>query len=154
MFEQGSISNATWPAECFRAMWPPAHLRFSTFLWLCVLSLSATFGARQLSAQTLQVGDIHGQLTDPSSAALLGATVTLTSPALLVPRTAVTDSYGNYRFEQLPLGTYKVEFSGAGFQPTARENIVITAGFSAEVNVQMGVQNVQQNIVVSATQGR
>src|ERR1044071_9232702 len=80
-----------------------AHLRRSWRALIAVLMLSC--GAVPLSAQT-QYGSIRGTVTDQSDAALPGATVTLMSPALLVPQTSVTDGGGVYRFEQLPVGTY------------------------------------------------
>lgn len=120
---------------------------------VCGVFLAMILASLPLLAQNLQVGDIHGQVTDDSGALLPDAVVKLTSPALLAPRTATTDKGGYYRFEQLPLGTYRLEFVGTGFQSVARENIVITAGFSAEVNIQMGVGSVNLNVNVEASQG-
>jgi hypothetical protein len=85
-----------------------------------------------LKAQNNQFGAIKGTVIDPSGAPIPGATVTLASPALVVPQTIASDSSGNYHFEQLPTGAYKVTASATGFQQYARENIQITAGFSAD----------------------
>ena len=50
-------------------------------------------------AQSTVSSTIHGSVTDETGAALPGATVTLTSPALQVPQMIeVTDQDGNYRF--------------------------------------------------------
>jgi hypothetical protein len=65
----------------------------------------------------------------------------------------VADKDGAFRFEQLPLGTYQIECASSGFESLQRENITITAGFSAEVNIQMGVHDVQQSVTVNAAQG-
>jgi Carboxypeptidase regulatory-like domain len=97
-----------------------------------------------------QTGNIHGRVTDPSGAAIPGVTITLTSPALLVPQKTTADAAGNYRFEQLPLGTYALNLDQTGFQQYIRQNIQITAGFSAEVNVQMVVGSVAQSVTISA----
>ena len=47
-----------------------------------------------LNAQNNQTGNIHGAVTDESAALIPGVTVTLTSPALIVPQTALTDEAG------------------------------------------------------------
>jgi len=100
-------------------------------------------------AQNNQTGAIRGVVTDESSAAMPGVTVTLTSAALLVPQIAVTDPTGNYHFEQLPVGVYRVTFDLSGFRQYIRENIQITAGFSAEVKVQMSIGALEERITVT-----
>ena len=103
-----------------------------------------------LHAQNNQTGNVHGIVTDQSALAMPGVSVTLSSPALLVPQTAVTDASGNYHFEQLPVGVYKVTFDLSGFRPYIRENIQITAGFSADVKVQMTVGAIEESVTVTA----
>ena len=117
----------------------------AVFLGIILLGAAAP-----VSAQNNQTGNIHGTVTDQSAGAIPGATVTLTSPALLVAQTTVTDSDGNYHFEQLPVGSYKVTCELSGFKQYIRENIQITAGFSAAVNVQMSIGALEENITVSA----
>ncbi len=60
----------------------------------CGVFLAMSLTGLPLLAQNLQVGDIHGQVTDDSGALLPDTTVKLTSPALLTPRTATTDKGG------------------------------------------------------------
>ena len=102
-----------------------------------------------LNAQNNQTGNIHGVVTDQSAALIPGVTVTLTSPALIVPQVAATDEAGGYHFEQLPVGIYKLTFDLPGFRQYIRENIQITAGFSAELKVQLGVGTVDETVTVS-----
>jgi len=56
----------------------------------------------------------------------------------------------NYHFEQLPVGIYRLGAAQAGFLQYVRHGIQITAGFSAEVDIQMtaGAQN--ETVTVSA----
>jgi hypothetical protein len=119
-----------------------------SFCALLVILSAATVTTVQ--AQNNQFGAIKGTVIDPSGAPIPGATVTLASPALVVPQTIVSDSSGNYHFEQLPTGIYKVTASATGFQQYARENIQITAGFSADVNMQMTVGSQTEVVTVSA----
>ena len=51
---------------------------------------------------------IHGTVSDESSAAVPGVTVTLTSPALQVGQmVAVSEADGRYRIGELPAGLYR-----------------------------------------------
>jgi len=102
-----------------------------------------------IRAQT-DTGDIHGQVTDSSALSIPGAAISLQSSALLVTQRTTSDPTGNYHFTQLPAGTYKVTYSAQGFQQLIRDNVQITPGFSAEVNVQLPVGSVNESITVEA----
>src|SRR4030088_2196189 len=78
-------------------------------------------------AQTFR-GAINGTVTDPSGAVVSGATVKATNSATAVAVTTVTTNDGQFSFQDLPLGTYKIEVSSAGFRPTAIDNVTVTAG--------------------------
>ena len=101
-------------------------------------------------AQTA-TGDIHGTVSDPSDSAIPAVSVTLTSPALLTPQSVTTDGSGIYHLLNLNPGTYKMTFSKDGFQLLIRDNIIITPGFSAAVNVQLTVGSVTQTVEVQAS---
>src|SRR5438309_573242 len=85
-------------------------------------------------AQNNQFGRIQGNITDSTGAPIAGVAVTLSSPALVVPQSAVSDGAGEYHFEQLPVGTYRIQAQQPGFQKFIRENIQISAGFTATVD--------------------
>ena len=60
--------------------------------------------------QSVSSGTIHGVIRDQSGGVLPGVTATLTSPALQVREIVqVTDAEGQYRFVDLPAGTYTLE---------------------------------------------
>ncbi len=74
-----------------------------------------------------QDGQIAGSVRDASDALIPGVTVEVASPALIEKiRTATTDSNGQYRLTNLPVGTYKVTFSLAGFTKQERDGILVT----------------------------
>jgi hypothetical protein len=116
-----------------------------TFLNLVLISV---WCAATVSAQS-QYGSIRGAVTDQSDAALPGVVVTLTSPALLVAQTSVTDGVGQYRFEQLPVGTYTLSYELSGFQTVHREGVQVPAGFNATINMQLRVGAVEESVTVS-----
>ena len=79
-----------------------------------------------------QEGQIAGVVRDASGGVMPGVTVEVTSPALIEKiRSAVTDSNGQYRITNLPVGTYTVTFKLEGFSTQQRDNIVLTSGFTA-----------------------
>jgi hypothetical protein len=99
-----------------------------------------------------QGGDasIIGQVTDQSGAVLPGVTVTATSPALQVPSvTDVTNEVGEYRLAPLPVGVYQVTYDLAGFRPSQREAVRLTVGFTARVDVALGLATVAESVTVS-----
>ena len=58
-------------------------------------------------AQSVSSGTIHGVIRDQSGAVLPGVTATITSPVLQVREIVqVTDAEGQYRFVDLPAGSY------------------------------------------------
>jgi len=107
-------------------------------------------GVTPLLAQTAGKANIRGRLTDESGAALPGVNVTASSPALIVAHeTAVSDAEGVYRFSELPIGDYSLTYELAGFQRHVREDIHLSAGFSAEVNVTMKIGALEESVTVS-----
>jgi hypothetical protein len=97
-----------------------------------------------------QQGQIAGSVRDTSDALMPGVTVEVTSPALIERiRTSVTDSSGQYRITNLPVGTYKVTFSLSGFKKEERNDIALTSGFTASVNATMAVGQISETVVVA-----
>jgi Carboxypeptidase regulatory-like domain len=112
-------------------------------LILFILSYSGVAAAQS-------TGSIIGQVTDQSGAVLPGVTVTATSPALQVPSvTSVTNEQGEYRLAPLPIGIYQVAFELASFRPAQRQDVRLTAGFIARIDVAMGLATVAETVTVS-----
>jgi hypothetical protein len=108
--------------------------------------------ADHAAGQAQTTGSIVGRVTDESGAVLPGVTVTATSPAMQVPEvTVTTDAQGDYRLAPLPIGTYQVQYTLPGFQTIRRENLRLTAGFVARVDVALKVGALEESITVSAT---
>jgi hypothetical protein len=97
-----------------------------------------------------QDASIIGQVADEGGGVLPGVTVTATSPALQVPQvTDVTNELGEYRLTALPLGTYVVQYELAGFGTLRREDIRLTAGFTARVDIRLKVGTLTETVTVS-----
>jgi hypothetical protein len=91
------------------------------------LVLATTLLAINAYGQTFR-GAINGTVSDPSGAVVTGASVKATNAATGVTLNTVTTSDGQFSFQDLPLGAYKIEVSAAGFRATAIDNVAVTAG--------------------------
>jgi hypothetical protein len=94
-------------------------------------------------------GTIQGRITDAQGAVLPGVTITATSPSLLGAQTTVSSETGNYRFPAVPPGTYTLTYELTGFNTVKREGILITLGFTANVNVELALATLQETITVT-----
>src|SRR5688500_14047190 len=94
-------------------------------------------------------GSIRGFVKDEQGAVLPGVTVTAHSPALLSPVTSVTDVGGYYRLLNLPPGTYVVTAELTGFSSWRREGIIMRAGITFTVDVDLKVGTLAETITVT-----
>jgi hypothetical protein len=93
---------------------------------------------------------ISGLVQDSSGAVLPGATVEVSSPALIEKtRSTITDSAGRYSVVDLRPGTYEVTFTLPGFNNVKREGIVLSGTFDAPVNAELRVGSIQETVTVS-----
>jgi hypothetical protein len=93
---------------------------------------------------------IAGSVRDTSGAVLPGVTVEASSPALIEKvRTTISDSGGQYRIEDLRPGIYKVSFTLPGFSTFEREGIELTGSFTATINADLRVGNLQETVTVT-----
>jgi hypothetical protein len=98
-----------------------------------------------------QSSGIAGVVRDTSGAVLPGVTVEASSPALIEKvRTVVTDSQGRFNIVDLVPGTYSVTFTLPGFNVVRQDGIILTSGFTAQVNGEMRVGAVEETITVTA----
>ncbi len=85
-------------------------------------------------AQGVQTGVLTGRAVSSDGQPLPGVTISLSSPALLGTRQAVSDANGVYALRLLPPGLYRAAFSMSGFKDAARDGVVVTAGGTAVVD--------------------
>ncbi len=117
------------------------------FVTFAVLVLMLTPGAR--AQQTL--GGITGTVTDSSGAVVANATVNLVGDETKLSRAQSTNSSGSYLFVNLPIGTYTLSFSQAGFQSQTVPSITVQANRTVTVNAELKVGNISESITVEET---
>ena len=116
-----------------------------TVLVVCAISLLT---ATALRAQTGD-GSLRGYVKDEQGGVLPGVTVTATGAALLTPVLAVTDAEGYYRLNNLPPGALVVTAELAGFATFKREGILMRAGSTFSVDVELKVGSLSETVTVS-----
>src|SRR6266849_2182708 len=106
-----------------------------TYIWLIgILALSV--GSGNVFAQATASATIQGTVTDKSGAVVSGAQVVAKNKATDLTRTATTSDTGYYRFELLPVGTYSVTVTKAGFG-TVAQTVETLIGQVATVNAEL-----------------
>ncbi len=94
-------------------------------------------------------GALRGQVTDPSGAAVTGATVVMT-PATASPVVAQTNEQGMYEFKALAAGKYMLTVVAQGFTTYENDNVVI-ADQPLRLNVPLAIEVLTQKVQVSDT---
>ena len=95
-------------------------------------------------------GAINGTVNDPSGAMVSGANVKATNIATSVTLTTTTTSDGQFSFQDLPLGSYRIAVSAGGFNAATVENVPVTAGSVYTLPVKLKVGTSTTSVEVSA----
>ena len=101
------------------------------------------------NAQTFR-GAINGTVTDPSGAAVPGATVKATEIATNIDHTMVTSTEGQFAFQDVPRGLYKVTVSATGFPAYTVDKVEVVAGQIYTLSIQLKMGQSSTTIEVSA----
>jgi hypothetical protein len=95
-------------------------------------------------------GVISGIVTDPTKAAVEGATVTVTNANTgVVAWTGQTNAGGLYRAPNIPVGHYNISFTAPGFKSQQVTNVELSVDQRADVPIMMTVGDVAESINVS-----
>src|SRR6266403_2113880 len=93
---------------------------------------------------------ITGTVSDPSGAAVVGATVTAKSVERGITYTAATNESGIYRIAQLPVGSYELKVEKPGFAAVAYAAFVLTLNQVARFDVSLRVGQITQTVEVTS----
>ena len=113
------------------------------------LALSLFLLCALVAEAQLTTGTLTGSVSDPSGAAVPGATVTVKNVDTGVSRTTTTGPTGRYEAPNLPVGSYEVSASATGFQTSVRAGIELTVGRIAVVDHALQVGEVTQQVTVT-----
>ncbi len=105
-----------------------------------------------LAAQSqATTGVIRGTVTDPSGAAVAGATVALRETQTGFQRQITTDERGIFTAALLPLGLYDVTTRAVGYSETRRTGVRLGVGETVSLTLQLAAVQLQA-VVIEATQ--
>lgn len=114
----------------------------------CFLLLTAGIGYSQST-----LGVVLGTVRDASSSVVSGAAVKLTNLAENTSRTTITNSNGDYEFQNAKAGVYEVTVTQAGFRAFTAKEVRLVARQTVRVDAQLQVGDVVQAVEVASAVG-
>lgn len=101
-------------------------------------------------SQIVETGSLSGRVGDSEGLSLPGVTVTISSPALILPQMATTTNVkGYFRFPSLSPGIYTVKFELDGFNTVVQEGIRANVGVATNLNITLSPKSLEEEIVVT-----
>src|SRR5262245_57355752 len=113
-------------------------LRNTLSLLCCALALAI---AAPLAYSQENSGSLRGTVKDETGAAIPGAKVTASSPALVRPLESITDSAGVYVFPKLPAGIYSITAGQNGFKTAKKDEISVQLGAELTLDLALPAGN-------------
>jgi hypothetical protein len=119
--------------------------RFLRFFSLLVFALLI----EPIYAQTGSGGTIEGTVTDPLSAVVAGAQITVTNTETGVVTIARSTSAGYYVAPALIPGVYSVQVERSGFKSYVQQNISVNALQVVGLNIKLSVGETTESVTVT-----
>jgi len=117
---------------------------YQIIFFILLFVFHCSFGAAQ---RTTETGILDGIVTYEQGERLPGVTVTVFSPALMLPQVSVvTKTDGFYRITQLPVGSYKVIFEIDGFKKVIIEKVKVNLGRTTRLDITMQPTEIQETV--------
>jgi hypothetical protein len=98
----------------------------------------------------LTVSTIRGSATDPTGAAIVGASVIVVNLQTNISRTVLTSANGEYEVADLQRGTYKLTATQPGFKTFIADNIILETSQIRRVDVAFELGSVGSEVTVRA----
>ncbi|MDX1981212.1 MAG: TonB-dependent receptor [Bryobacteraceae bacterium] len=118
----------------------------------CFTRLAFTFlcGAAALLHGQGNTGSVLGTITDPTGAVVPAAKVTIVNVRTGVQTETTSDALGNYLFNFLQPGGYRVETEVAGFKKVTRENVNLEMSRQLRIDIVLETGAVTETVNVAA----
>ncbi len=118
-----------------------------------ILALVALAGAAYTSPVLAQAvkATIVGNITDTSSAAIAGATVTVTEKGSGLTRTAATNESGYYALANVDAGVYRIVVEQQGFKRSVIDGLDVLPNTTARADFALELGAVTESVSVSAS---
>ena len=116
---------------------------------ICTCALLLLASTVCVLAQTTN-GSIQGTVTDPSGAAIVGASVTSRNMDTGLTLTTATTGAGLYSLPNLPPGRYTVTVQGPNLKKYSREGVTVQTGATVGLDIPMQLGGVSESVTVAA----
>ena len=94
---------------------------------------------------------LEGTVTDPTGAALVGASVKTVAEATATTQEQRTNSNGYYRFPGLAVGRYSVTITNTGFKTKIIQEVMLQVGQTRTLDAKLDVGAIDERVEVEAT---
>jgi hypothetical protein len=133
-----------------KSMKPMPSLTILSFSsrFIAVLMLALFMGA--MAHAQIDRAELEGTVTDPSGAAVVGASVKVVALGTGLTQEQRTNSNGYYRFPGLAVGHYTVTVAGTGFKTKSVEGIILRVGQTSTLDVPLEVGGISEKVDVTA----
>src|SRR5882762_7632961 len=102
-----------------------------------------------LKAQALNAGTVTGVVTDPNSAVVPNATVTIANAVTGYMRTATTDAEGAFRFSDVPPNNYQLKASAPGFS-SEQQSLTVRSSVPLSVKIPLSVSSASETVTITS----
>jgi len=106
--------------------------------------------AASIPALATVFASVHGVVHDPQHRPIVGATVIVRAANSSFTLNAPTNADGEFIFQQLPLGIYRIEISSTGFA-SVTQSLSVASGTSAVLHIALPLASAVQTVVVSSS---
>ncbi len=120
-----------------------------SFPGLLIVAAAIALCSSFLPAQQT-LGGITGEVADSSGGVIPNASVSLTDEQTSLTRVTKTNEQGAYTFVNLPIGTYTLTYSAAGYEAQKTPHITVEADRTATLNVTLKVGQASTTVEVEA----
>ncbi|MGB7135130.1 MAG: carboxypeptidase-like regulatory domain-containing protein, partial [Acidobacteriaceae bacterium] len=110
--------------------------------------LAAMVTAPRIMAQATNTGTVVGTITDPSSAVIPGAAITITNTSAGVALRAVSNDSGSYTIQNVPPATYTMTASKQGFSVARAAGVIVSVGTQTTINLTLKVGSTAETVEV------
>jgi hypothetical protein len=123
--------------------------RVPRFSLLCLVSFAVVLcGMPRASAQEFR-STLTGQVTDPSGAVIVGASVLAVNNDTHITYTAISSASGVYYIPYMLPGTYTVTVKAQNFKASVQDNVHLLASQSFGLNFQLELGAASEQVTVS-----
>lgn len=125
-----------------------------TYHWFKCCAGGILFSLLLVFAQTSSAtvfGNVRGVVHDPQHHPVSGAVVTLQAGGSAYSLTMNTSNEGEFQFNAVPLGQYKITVEARGFAPQSQV-LVLASGSAPVLHYQLAIASAHENVTVTASE--